>query len=138
MPHYDMTPTVKVEVVTGRFKLFHDTVEGVRAGTVTPEQLGEFLETQYGILQGLRADIEGIIEGTDYMAKAAEEMNQGIQGMDHFEAGVHEMWAYLEDGEFEHLEAGLDLVRIGNDFINDAKRINRVNRQKLEDDWGKM
>ena len=138
MPHFEVTPTVKVEVVSGRFQKFHDSVEQVRSGAMSAEDFGEFLQKQYEILQNIRAEIENIVAGTDYLEKAAEEMSQGVQGMDHYEAGIQEMWAYLDDGEAEHLEAGLDMVRIGNELINDAKRINRLSRKKLEDEWGMM
>ncbi|MDO5296030.1 MAG: hypothetical protein Q4F00_05185 [bacterium] len=138
MPHFEMTPTVKVEVVTGRFKKFHDNVEGVRNGQISPEAFGEFLQDQYETLQKFRGEIAEVIEGTDYLEKCHDEMTQGIAGMDHYEEGVHEMWAYLEDGDVEHLEAGLEMIRMGNDCINDAMRINRMARKQLEEEWGTM
>lgn len=138
MPHFEMTPTVKVETVTGRFKQFHDSVEGVRSGLISADDFGEFLQNQYDALQKFRGELADIIEGTDYMDKCHEEMAQGLQGMDHYEDGIHEMWSFLEDGETEHLETGLDMIRMGNDCINDAMRINRMARKQLEEEWGTM
>ena len=138
LPHFEMTPTVKVEVVTGRFMKFHDCVEKVRNGQMAPEQLSEFLQDEYNALEKFRGEIDEIIGGTDYMEKCHDEMEQGIQGLEHFEEGMHEMWAYLEDGELDHLEIGLESIRKGSDCINDAMRLNRVARKQLEDEWGMM
>ncbi len=138
MPHYEMTPTVKVEVVTGRFKIFHDAVEAVKTGNMPVEAFYELLQNQYAILLEKRGEIETILHETNYAETAATEVSQGIQGMDHYEMGVQEMSMFCEDGEVIHLENGLDMIRMGNDMLNDAKRINRMDRKKLEEEWGWM
>lgn len=138
MPHFEVTPTVKVETVTGRFKLFHDAVENVKQGNLSVEDFYDFLHQQYEILLEKRNDIEASINESNYMESAGDEVSQGVQGMDHFEAGIQELSLFCEDGEFVHLESGIDLIRMGNDFINDAMRINRVSRKELEEQWGVM
>jgi hypothetical protein len=39
----------------------------------------------------------------------------------------------LNDSDPAHIEEGLELIREGNELINDAMKINRDNRKKLEE-----
>ena len=137
MPRFETAKTTKVEPVAGRFKIFHEHVEAVRSGAITVEAFYEFLHEQYTVLMGLRGEIEELCS-EDYAAKSPDEISQGVQGMDSTEQGVQELSMYCEDGNAEHLEIGLDLIRRGTDLINDAKRINRASRDKLEEEWGFM
>jgi len=43
------------------------------------------------------------------------------------------MMLYLENQDPNHIDYGLELVHEGNEKINEAMKINRENRKKLEE-----
>lgn len=129
---------VKFEEQSGRIKQFADAIERVRSEEWGPDEFYEFLSGVYEKLMGLRGEIEEIITEGEYEEYASEEVEQGINGINLFEEGMQEMSYYVEDGDISHLDIGMERMVEGNALLNDAKRLNRSGRQKLEDEWGTM
>ena len=129
---------VAVDKVAGRFQQFKDAVERVRSGQWASDDFLEFLQNIYTLLTEKRMSAEQLIQESGYEEYAEDEVRQGRDGMDHYEMGMQEMSLFLEDGEMAHLDQGLDLIWQGNERLNDAMRINRAERKKLEDEWGWM
>ena len=138
LPRMDTSSMVRSEEQSGRVKQFSDAVENVRSGEWSPEEFIEFLQGIYEALSNLRGDIENLIVESEYEEHGSEEVEQGLGGMNLFEEGMEEMSLYAEDGDLMHLDMGMEKIIQGNAMINDAKRINRVSRQELEDEWGCM
>lgn len=138
LPKMDLTAMVAVDKVAGRFQQFKDAVERVKSGTWTSEEFFEFLQNIYGLLAEKRQGTEQFIQESGYEDYSEDEVRQGRDGMDHYELGMQEMSLYIEDGDTVHLDYGLDMIWQGNERINDAMRINRIERKKLEDEWGWM
>ncbi|MCR4783151.1 MAG: hypothetical protein K6A35_01350 [bacterium] len=137
LPRLDTSAMVKVEVQSGRVKQFSDAVEKVRSGEWGPEEFwNNFLQPTYNKLSSLREEIEDMITETNYQEQSHEEVEQGLKGMDCFEAGMQEMVAYVEEGEISYLDSGMEKIIEGNNYLNDAKRINREGRKELEEQWG--
>lgn len=138
LPKLDTTAMITVDKVVGRFNQFKDAVERVKNGTWTSEEFFEFLQNIYATLAEKRLGTEGFIQEAGYEEYSGDEVRQGRDGMDHYELGMQEMSLFIEDGDVSHLDHGLDLIWQGNERINDAMRINRMERRKLEDEWGWM
>lgn len=138
LPRMDTSAMVKVETVSGKVKQFSDAIEKVRSEEWGPEEFYEFLHGVYTDLQEKRAAVESFITENEYEEFASEEVGQGIEGMNQFEMGMEEMSLYVEDGDITHLDIGLEKIARGNEMINDAMRINRAERKRLEDEWGWM
>ncbi len=138
LPRLDTTSMVTVDKVAGRFQQFRDAVDRVKAGQWATEDFFEFLQNIYTLLADKRSGTEQLIQESGYEEYADDEVRQGRDGMDHYEMGMQEMSLFVEDGELSHLDLGLDLIWQGNERLNDAMRINRAERKKLEDEWGWM
>ena len=76
-----------------------------------------------------------VFNGMNYFHDNPAEMEMGMSGVDYFESGVNEFWAYLEDGEAAHLETGLQMAWEGTQRIMEAMRINRESRAELALYW---
>lgn len=129
---------VKVDKIAGRFGQIKDAVERVKAEEWEAAEFYEFLNNIYAVLSEKRVSTEQLITESDYAEFAGDEVTQGLEGMDQYEAGLQEMSLYVEDGELAHLDTGLELIWQGNEAINDAMRMNRAERRKLEEEWGWM
>lgn len=129
---------VKVEKVSGRMGQFVDAVNNVKGGAWSAEEFLEFLQNMFVVLQEKRVGTEALIEESHYDEFCQEEVELGLQGMEQFEEGMQEMSLFLEDGEVAHLDVGLASINHGNELLNDAMRVNRASRRKLEDEWGLM
>ena len=138
LPRMDTSSMVTVDKIAGRFTQFRDAVERVKEGHWSSEEFLEFLQNIYALLSEKRAGTEQLIQETGYEEYADDEVSQGRDGMDQYELGMQELSLFLEDGETDHLDQGLDLIWQGNERLNDAMRINRAERKKLEDEWGWM
>ena len=118
--------------ILGRYNQFKRAVDNVKAGTWTAEEFHEFLFNIYEDLSAKARELHEIIETEKYIEYAEKEVHCGVAGLDLFEAGMHEMSVYLEDGDITHLDGGLARIWEGNEKINEAMRINRENREELD------
>lgn len=138
LPRMDTSSMVTVDKIAGRFQQFKDAVDRVKTGQWQSEEFFDFLQNIYALLADKRSGTEQLIQETGYEEYSDDEVRQGRDGMDHYEMGMQEMSLFVEDGDTAHLDHGLDLIWQGNERINDAMRINRAERKKLEDEWGWM
>lgn len=121
-----------MERIVGRYNQFKRAVDNVREGTWTAEEFHDFLVNIYETLSAKAQECREIIVAENYEELSQEEVSSGASGMDLYEAGMQEMWLFLEDGEFVHLDEGLALIWEGNEKINEAMRLNRVERDNLD------
>ncbi|MGM9998804.1 MAG: hypothetical protein ACI38Q_05370 [Candidatus Bruticola sp.] len=129
---------VKVEspVINERLQIFEQAVDRVGSGEWSTEEFAHFLEETAAVL----ADKEQGIRSIDIPEEAAEdfkeELEVGFEGIKLYNQGMQVFFAYVESEDPALLEEGLELVRRGNERINEAMRINRENRSKLEESIG--
>ncbi|MBI3926294.1 MAG: hypothetical protein HY319_12190 [Armatimonadetes bacterium] len=121
------------EYVNERLQELEEAAAKAASGEWTVEQFGEYLE---GVAQTL-AEREQAIREIEIPPEAVEdfreELEVGFAGIQLYNEGVARMMMFVEDSEVSHLEEGIDLVRQGNEHINEAMRINRDNRKRLEE-----
>lgn len=118
----------------------HDRLQQIEAaaaraasGEWNPEELGRFLEETAAILAEKERAIREIPIPDEAAEDFREELEVGYTGIDLYNQGVQRMFEFVADSDPVHLQEGLDLVRQGNESINEAMRINRENRRKLEE-----
>ncbi len=125
-----------VEATTGRYRKIRARVEELQAGQVTLDAFTRYLEE---LTEELTARAQSIHEDLEaYRQDNADEVEAGLDGVEKYEAGVSELWAYTQDLEPSHLEQGLLLVWDGNMRIVEAMRINRENREALAELWDEL
>jgi len=130
MTQAEMAPPAKVNE---RYMLLKDAGEKVRSGEWSVEEFISFLKNISAILSQKEQEIREIEIPSEAIAEFEEELNMGFSGIELYNQGISEMMLYAEDLNPEHLENGVEMIREGNERINEAMRINRENRRKLEE-----
>ncbi len=119
--------------VQDRLQQIEAAVTRVTSGEWNPDEFARFLEETAQILAEKERAIRDITIPDEAAEDFREELEIGYTGIDLYNQGVQRMFDFLSDSDPDHLEAGLDLVRQGNEHVNEAMRINRENRRKLEE-----
>lgn len=123
---------------TSRYRQIRMRCEEVQSGQITMEQFAEFLQQTATILQTRARDIYDNIQSTEYDKENAEEVSVGLAGVDSYQAGMNELWQFIDDGDPQHLETGLLQIWEGNQGIIEAMRINRESREELALLWEQL
>lgn len=119
--------------INERLQQFEDAVAKVQSGDWETEQFAAFLDEMAEILAEKERDIRSIPIPEEAEDDFREELEIGFSGIEMYGLGVNRMFSFLQDLDGGHLEEGLELVRQGNERINEAMRVNRENRRKLEE-----
>lgn len=130
-------PSVQVitapDKVMERYNQLKEAADMVLSGEWTIEQYGEFLENVSRILAQKEQEIRDIEIPEEAYDDFSEELQVGFEGIALYNEGIAHMMMYLESQNPDDIEYGLELVYQGNEKINNAMRINRENRRKLEE-----
>lgn len=137
MPRYS-EPFSAPEMVTSRFRQFQDAAEKVRSGAWSVQEFASFLETISAYLAEKAREILQYVQETGYYEYGQAEVDTGFSGIQDYEAGMMELYEFVHDPDPSHLDQGLGRIWEGNVKINEAMRINREERKKLEEEWGFM
>lgn len=126
------------DTITERYDEFRVAAEKARAGEWSPQELKQWLENMETMLAKRRDYLINVIKGADYYEYRSEEVELGVTGVFDYEEGMNMMSSFIEDGNPMHLDVGLEKIWEGNEKINEAMRMNREFRRKLEEEWGYM
>ncbi|MBM3461350.1 MAG: zinc ribbon domain-containing protein [Armatimonadetes bacterium] len=119
--------------VNERYMQLKEAGDKVVSGEWTVEAYSSFLDGIARILAQKEQDIRDIEIPEEALEDFREELEVGFQGIEMYNQGIANMRLFLDDREPSHIQEGLELVREGNEMINEAMRINRDNRRKLEE-----
>ena len=119
--------------INSRLQVIEAAVRNVQEGEWELERFLEFLQDLHGVLSAKEQEIRDIVIPEENRDEFKDELTMGFSGISLYNRGIARMLTYNGDN-VEVLEAGLDLVRQGNERINEAMRINRSNRNKLEEE----
>lgn len=119
--------------VMERYNQLREAADMVINGEWTIEEYGEYLENLAQVLAQKEQEIRDIEIPEEAYEDFEEELSVGFEGITLYNEGIAHMMLYLDDQDPAHIEHGLDLVHQGNENINDAMKINRQNRRKLEE-----
>jgi dGTP triphosphohydrolase len=126
------------QAVNGRYNQFREAAERVKRGEWSAQEMAEFLQNMARILEEKAQAAIDYINSCNYYEDNQEEVDLGLEGIQDYEAGMTEMYAFTEDGDLTHLDRGLEMIFQGNEKINEAMRRNREARKRLEEEWGWM
>jgi ribosomal protein L40E len=136
---YNESQGVSAKPINGRYEQFKKACDSVLAGKTTMAEFAEFLEQIQETLRVCR-------EGYDLARKEYCELSEGDEpieevelccsGMDDFEAGIEELWGYVDTGAEDHIHSGLALIERGKGRINEARTKNRQRRAEMADEFG--
>jgi hypothetical protein len=131
-------PSASGDASTGRYKAIRAAVEQVQTGAMPVDRFARWLEETSTVMANKARGIMDTIEACNYWQEGAEEIEVGLSGVQSFEEGLGELYAYTQDGEPAHLEQGLVMVWEGTQRIIEAMRINRDSRQDLALEWEQL
>lgn len=117
----------------GRLKQFKDAVEKVKNKKWSDRDFKKFLDDISQNLTTRAGEIKDVEIPAEIKSEFEEELAIGFDGINLFEEGMKELYLYLGDHSQVSLDKGLKLIEEGNDKINEAMKINRENREKLEE-----
>lgn len=119
--------------INERLQQIESAVQKALSGEWEADRFGQFLDEMATVLAEKERDIREIPIPPEAEDDFRDELEVGYAGIEMYGHGVQRMFSFLEDFDPAHLDAGLELVRQGNEHINEAMRINRENRRKLEE-----
>ena len=119
--------------VNERYLQLKEAGENVASGAWTVDQYAFFLDHISRVLAQKEQEIRDIEIPPEAFEDFRQELEIGFAGIELYSNGIALMREFLGDGNVGHIQEGLDLIRDGNEMINEAMRINRENRRKLEE-----
>lgn len=118
--------------VQGQYLKFAKAVQSVKDGEWGQAEMQSFLQRTANYLKPKGDAIFETLETPGYREEAKDECECAENGVEHYEQGIEEMWAYTQDGNVAHLDKGLKTIKKGNDMLNKAMTINRDAYEELE------
>ena len=110
-----------------------DAGDKVKSGEWSIDEYADFLGNISNTLAQKEQEIREIEIPEEAFEDFREELEMGFMGIELYNDGIAEMKIYVEDKDSAHIDYGLQLIADGNERINEAMRINRENRRKLEE-----
>lgn len=121
------------QTVNERYLQLKDAGDKVLGGEWTKEQYASFLDHIGRVLARKEQEIRDIEIPSEAYEDFRAELELGFQGIEMYNRGIATMRLYLADKNPAHVHEGLELILDGNEAINEAMRLNRENRRKMED-----
>lgn len=125
--------TAEPSFVNERYLRIQAASEQVLRGESNVEDYAVFLDEVYEALSVKEQEMRSIEIPPETFEDFREELEVGFAGIEMYFEGVRTLQLYVEQQDSSHIEAGLELIREGNELVNQAMRINRENRRKLEE-----
>lgn len=120
-------------VITERLQKFIDAVDNLKNRVWSADEFKDFLDTMSKTLAEKANDIRSVEIPQEMMEDFMQEMSVGLEGINLYEHGMTELYMIFKDNNVNHLDTGLAYIEEGNNKINEAMRINRENRQKMDE-----
>lgn len=126
--------------ITSRYNEFADKVQMVRDGRMSRSQFATWVLNLQQSMLAQRDRYVDFIKGSGYYEFGRDEVDMGMTGILEYEEAMEEMVMFGEnpDADMAQLDAALEKMWRGNEKCNEAMRLNREFRAKLEEDWGYM
>lgn len=123
----------ELEYTAERLVELQQAAAKIVSGEWSADQFVEFLEG----MQQYFSESEQAIRALEIPPEAIEdfrdELEKGFRGLEFYQDGVSCMMQFVDNGDEGCLDEGLELVRCGNDLLNEAMSINRAQRRKFEE-----
>lgn len=120
------------QVIDAHLQEFEDACQRAADGEWDVETFADYIDQLAEKLAERENFIKQIEIPPEAIEEVKEELEVGFNGIALWNDGVARASQFVDDGDFNHLEEGLDLVRQGNDLLNEAMRINRENFKRVE------
>lgn len=121
------------ENVSELYEHFRDSVVLVEIGRWGREQFGLWLDGMSRKLAEREAALRNLEIPPAHFDSFVREMEVGFEGVAHVNDGIALMHRYVDGEDEQILWQGLELIRKGNERVNEAMRLNRESRAVADD-----
>ena len=119
--------------VNDRYLQIKDASDKVLAGQWTIDEYAKYLHDLREVLSQKEREIKEVEIPEESMEEFAEELTVGYHGIDLYNEGISDLMKYTQDGNPVNVSHGMQLIYEGNERINDAMRINKKKKKKIEE-----
>ncbi len=120
------------QVIDAHLKEFEDACQKAADGAWDIETFAEYINQLAEKLAEREDFIKQIEIPPEAIPEVKEELEIGFNGIALWNDGVAAAAQFIDEQDVSFLEEGLELVRQGNDHLNEAMRINRENFKRVE------
>jgi len=119
--------------INDRVKELEDAATKVQSGEWSIDKFSEYVDGILQVMNEREQSIRAIEIPPQTIDQFRAELEAGFQGITLYHEGLARMAAYAETQDPANLSEGLDLVKQGNDFLNEALRLNYTSQKKYEE-----
>lgn len=123
----------EIEYCAERVSEFQQAADRILSEEWSVDQFLDYLEGQAECFFEYEEAIRGIQIPHEAIEDFRDELQRGFKGLALYQEGINTMKLFVDTQDTVYLEDGIELVRQGNDLLNDAIRINFQQRQKHEE-----
>jgi acyl-CoA reductase-like NAD-dependent aldehyde dehydrogenase len=123
----------EADKVLARYNQLKEASDKVKMRQWSLQEFAGYMENIAQVLAEKEEEIREIEIPEEGYEDFADELEVGFNGIALYNEGISHMMLYIEDQNPEHLDYGLELVLQGNDLLNEAMKINRETRRRLEE-----
>lgn len=109
--------------------------QNVASGDWDLDQFADYIDQLAARLTEREEFIKNMPIPPEAIDEIQEELELGFSGITYWNDGVARLAQFADDPDIEHLEEGLELCRQGNELINEAASLNRVNYRRVEEQY---
>lgn len=120
------------QVIDAHLKEFEDACQNAANGTWDIETFADYINQLAEKLGEREEFIKQIEIPPEAIPEVKEELEIGFTGIALWNDGVAAAAQFIDERDVAFLEEGLELVRQGNEHLNEAMRINRENFKRVE------
>lgn len=119
--------------ISDRVKELEDAATKVQSGEWSVDKFSEYVDGILQVMNEREQSIRSIEIPPQTIDQFRAELEAGFTGITLYHEGLARMAGYAETQDPANLTEGLDLVKQGNDYLNEALRLNYTSQKKYEE-----
>ncbi len=119
--------------INDRVKELEDAATKVQSGEWDLDQFSDYVEDILQVMNEREQSIRAIEIPPQTIEQFRAELEAGFTGITLYHNGLARMASYADSQDPAALTEGLELVRQGNDYLNEALRLNFASQKKYEE-----
>lgn len=119
--------------INDRVRELEQAAAKVKSGEWDLDEFADYIDGILQVMNEREQSIRAIEIPPQTIDQFRAELEAGFTGITLYHEGLSKMASYVETQEPELLAEGLDLVRQGNDYLNEALRLNFSSQKKYEE-----
>ena len=119
--------------ISDRVKELEDAATKVQSGDWSMDKFSEYIDGILQVMNEREQSIRSIEIPPQTIDQFRAELEAGFNGITLYHEGLARMAGYAETQDPANLTEGLELVKQGNDFLNEALRLNYTSQKKYEE-----